>query len=73
MATGTISLATKKNYSTKGPDSVLSIRQTPPKTPAPRCYIDHYPLTQSCSENQIAALAANNATVVNRIIVEPAA
>ena len=73
MATGKVSIAKKPNHSTKGPATIFNIRQAPPKPPAPRCYVDMWPLSLSCSEKQIEALVAGDATVVERVVVKPAA
>jgi hypothetical protein len=73
MATGTISLNKKPKYATKGPTSVFDVKQALPEMPKPRCYVNWYPLTLSCSEEQMISLAAGNATVVDRVVVDPPA
>lgn len=71
LATGLVSTKDKPDHATVGPTSVRDVTNVPPSIPDSVCYVEEYPISASCTQNQIAAIADGSAVVVNGVVVEP--
>lgn len=68
VATGKINLAQNRNYSTTGPMSVADVKNRVTETVENMCFVR---LPESCTDEQLAALADGTAVVKDWIVVEP--
>ncbi|KAL2693514.1 hypothetical protein Neosp_000074 [[Neocosmospora] mangrovei] len=68
VATGKINLAQHRNYSTTGPKSVVDVKNKVTETVENMCFVR---LPESCTDEQLAALANGTAVVKDWIVVEP--
>lgn len=71
IATGTVSTSgTANNYSTSGPSSSESIKEKLPSPPPPSCYL--WGMVATCTSDQLAAVEAGTAEIVDFTVVKPA-
>lgn len=68
VATGKINLAQNRNYITTGPKSVADVKNKVPEQLENMCFVR---LPESCTDEQLAALANGTAVVKDWIVVEP--
>ncbi|KAL6354101.1 hypothetical protein LRP88_12435 [Fusarium phalaenopsidis] len=68
IATGKINMAQNGNYSTAGPKSVADVKNKVMEALENMCFVR---LPESCTDEQLAALANGTAVVTDWIIVEP--
>ncbi|EEU39939.1 uncharacterized protein NECHADRAFT_39178 [Fusarium vanettenii 77-13-4] len=68
VATGKINLAQNGNHSTTGPKSVADVRNNVTEVLENMCFVR---LPESCTDEQLAALANGTAVVKDWIVVEP--
>ncbi|RSL74098.1 hypothetical protein CEP53_000532 [Fusarium sp. AF-6] len=68
IATGKIDLAQNRNYSTTGPKSVVDVKNKVTEELENMCFVR---LPESCTDEQLAALANGTAAVKDWIVVEP--
>jgi hypothetical protein len=72
VATGLVSVDDTPDYASEGPDTIFDVKN---ETPAPipsECYVLGYPLTLSCTDEQIEALLEGTAVIENDVVVNPA-
>ncbi|KAF4982849.1 hypothetical protein FZEAL_1599 [Fusarium zealandicum] len=69
IATGDIDLAENRTYSTAGPKSVADVKNKVPEAPENMCFVRL--ALQTCTDEQLEALAAGTAVVDDWIVVEP--
>ncbi|KAJ2902203.1 Carboxypeptidase S1 A [Zalerion maritima] len=63
--------AAGEGYATKGPGRADGFREVPDEMPESRCLAEQWPWRLTCAPNQVAALAAGNATVEGGVVTEP--
>ncbi|KAM0418922.1 hypothetical protein ACHAPT_012187 [Fusarium lateritium] len=68
IATGKINLNQNRNYSTTGPMSVADVKSEVPEAMENMCFVR---LPETCTDEQLAALADGTALVEDWIVVEP--
>jgi hypothetical protein len=68
IATGKINLAQNGNYSTTGPMSVANVKNKVTEALENMCFVR---LPESCTDEQLIALANGTAVVKDWIVVEP--
>lgn len=72
VATGLVSLDDSPDYATEGPATIFDVKNEPPAPIPAECYVLSYPLTLSCTDEQIEALLEGTAVVENNVVVSPA-
>ncbi|KAM0546446.1 hypothetical protein ACHAPJ_010913 [Fusarium lateritium] len=68
VATGKKDLKKHKNYKTKGPKSVAGVKNKVPESPVNTCFVG---LSNSCTDEQLEALAKGTAVVEDWVVTEP--
>ncbi|KAH6855610.1 putative carboxypeptidase S1 [Chaetomium sp. MPI-CAGE-AT-0009] len=72
IATGRVALNRNPGYATEGPRSIRNVtNELPADKLEHACYVLHAPLTTTCTKEQIEALRAGTAVVVNNVVVSP--